>query len=134
MSSFTLPADYPRLQVVRSFHELVTMRFAGGVNALCWPRTLAGDFGEVVARLGAGEGIVTLDEERLRALPQQAPAPHSSSPAARHSARSPPAPSESPPVREPVEATAPRAGAVRSLPSAAAAPQRNLSATVCRMT
>lgn len=72
MSSFTLPADYPRLQVVRSFHELATTRFAGGVNALCWPRTLAGDFGEVVAGLGAGEGIVTLDEERLRALPVSA--------------------------------------------------------------
>ncbi len=69
MSSFTLPADYPRLQVVRSFHELVTTRFADGVNALCWPRTLAGDFSEVVARLGAGEGIVTLDDARLRALP-----------------------------------------------------------------
>lgn len=54
--------------MVRSFAELVATPFAGGVNALCWPRTLSGDFGEVVARLGAGEGIVPLDETRLNAL------------------------------------------------------------------
>jgi hypothetical protein len=54
---------------VRSFHELVTTPFADGVNALCWERTLPGDFGEVVAQLGAGEGIVALDEMRLSALP-----------------------------------------------------------------
>jgi len=53
---------------VGSFEELVTTPFAGGVNALCWPRLLPGDFGEVVAQLGAGEGIVTLDDARLRKL------------------------------------------------------------------
>jgi hypothetical protein len=51
---------------------LVATPFAGGVNALCWERTLPGDFGEVVALLGAGEGIVTLDEARLRGLPASA--------------------------------------------------------------
>jgi len=66
------PPNYPRIKVVNSFHELVTTPFAGGVNALCWPRTLAGDFGEVVERLGAGEGIVTLDDTRLRSLPVSA--------------------------------------------------------------
>lgn len=68
MPPFTLPADYPRIQRVHSFSELVTTRFADGVNALCWERTLAGDFAEVVARLGPGEGITAIDEERLRAL------------------------------------------------------------------
>lgn len=61
-----------RVRRVQSFHELVTTPFAGGVNALCWERTLPGDFGEIVAQLGAGEGIATLDEERLRALPVSA--------------------------------------------------------------
>jgi len=68
MKPFTLPSDYPRIQRVNSFQELVTTRFAGGVNALCWERTLAGDFGEVVERLGPGEAITTIDDDRLRAL------------------------------------------------------------------
>ncbi len=57
---------------VQSFDELISTRFADGVNALCWPRTLAGDFGEVVRLLGECEGIVALDEARLRALPVSA--------------------------------------------------------------
>ena len=68
MPPFILPSNYPRIQRVNSFEELVTTRFAAGVNALCWERTLAGDFGEVVARLGPGEAITTVDEARLRAL------------------------------------------------------------------
>ncbi len=57
-----------RLRPVSRFEELVTTRFGDGVNALCWPRTLAGDFGEIVAALGPGTGIVRLDERRLRRL------------------------------------------------------------------
>jgi hypothetical protein len=72
MSSFTIPPGYTRIRAVRSFHELVATPFAGGVNALCWPRPLPGDFGEIMALLGAGEGIVTLDETRLLALPVSA--------------------------------------------------------------
>ncbi len=69
-----LPTDNPQLRRVGSFHELVTTRFANGVNALCWERTLPGDYAEVVARLGASNSdpIVTLDEGRLRALPLSA--------------------------------------------------------------
>ena len=72
MSSFSLPSDYPRIQRVKSFQELVSTPFAGGVNALCWERTLAGNFSEVVEHLGVGEGITTLDEAQLRALPVSA--------------------------------------------------------------
>ena len=61
-------AGYPRIKTVRSFDELLTTPFADGVNALCWPRTLAGDFGEVVARIGGGEGIAILDDARLHSL------------------------------------------------------------------
>ena len=63
-----LPSDYNRIKVVNNFHELVTTPFGNGVNALCWPRALPGDFGEVVERLGIGEGIVTLDDTRLASL------------------------------------------------------------------
>lgn len=49
MTPFTLPPDYPRIQRVNSFQELVTTPFADCVNALCWQRTLPGDFSEVAA-------------------------------------------------------------------------------------
>ena len=68
MKTFTPPPGYARIQLVKSFHQLVATPFADGVNALCWERALAGDFAEVVARLGDAEGIVTLDDERLRSL------------------------------------------------------------------
>lgn len=66
--SFALPADYARVKRVGSFRELAAARFAGGVNALCWERAVPGDFAEVVARLGDGEGLVALEEDRLRTL------------------------------------------------------------------
>ena len=72
MTSFVLPAGYARIKTVKSFQELVTTPFAEGVNALCWPRVLPGDFGEVVEHLGAGEGIITLDDARLQSLPVSA--------------------------------------------------------------
>jgi hypothetical protein len=68
MTAFALPADYTRILRVNSFHELVTTPLDGGVNALCWQRTLPGDFGEVVACLAAGEGITTIDESQLEGL------------------------------------------------------------------
>ncbi|MDZ4405731.1 hypothetical protein [Prosthecobacter sp.] len=72
MTPFPLPADYARIRRVRSFEELVTTPLAEGVNALCWERALTGDFGEVVARLGEGEGIMPLDEAQLLVLPVSA--------------------------------------------------------------
>ena len=66
------PSSYQRIKVVGSFDELLATPFADGVNALCWPRTLPGDFAEVVGLLGVGEGITTLDEARLRSLPVSA--------------------------------------------------------------
>jgi len=69
---FALPPDYARVKAVHSFEELLTTRFADEVNALCWERTLPGDFGEVVEHLGAGEGIVRIDAEGLASLPVSA--------------------------------------------------------------
>ena len=65
---FTPPPGYHRIKVVGSFDELITTRFADGVNALCWERALPGDFGEIVQQLGSTEGITSLDEPRLDAL------------------------------------------------------------------
>jgi hypothetical protein len=68
MSSFSLPPDYPRIKRVSSFQELITTPFADGINALCWERTLSGDFAEVVGQLDASEGVATLDESLLVGL------------------------------------------------------------------
>ncbi|HAM72161.1 MAG TPA: hypothetical protein DCM86_11005 [Verrucomicrobiales bacterium] len=72
MTMFGPAAMNDRVRVVSSFEELVTTPFAAGVNALCWPRRLEGDFTEVVRLLGPGEGIVTLEEGLLRELPVSA--------------------------------------------------------------
>lgn len=63
-----LDAMCASIRTVSSFAELLATPLAGGVNALCWPRLLAGDFSEVVAKLKPGEGITNLDEARLLAL------------------------------------------------------------------
>ncbi len=68
MPSFSTPPGYTRIKVVHSFEELVSTRFEDGVNALCWERTLPGDFSEVVEQLAVSEGITTLDESLLNAL------------------------------------------------------------------
>jgi hypothetical protein len=70
MSAVTGTVAGARIQRVASFQELVATPFGGSVNALCWERVLPSGFGEVVARLGGdgGEGIVALDETRLRGL------------------------------------------------------------------
>jgi hypothetical protein len=66
--AFTSPDGYPRIKAVGSFDALISTPFRDGVNALCWPRELPGDFREIVERLGGGEGIVSIDDARLRSL------------------------------------------------------------------
>ena len=68
MTLFAPPLGYTRIKIVTSFHELTTTPLAGGVNAVCWQRSLPGNFSEVVERLGVGEGVTSLDESRLNAL------------------------------------------------------------------
>lgn len=62
-----------RVHHVSSFTELVGTPLTDGVNALCWPRSLPGDFGEIARLLAREEeGIHVLDEEELLALPASA--------------------------------------------------------------
>lgn len=66
------PAAYPRVKLVHSFAELIATPLADGINAVCWPRSLEGDYAEVVAALGPGpddEPLRPLDEATLHALP-----------------------------------------------------------------
>ena len=66
--TFIPPPGYTRIKVVGSFDELVSTPFGGDINAFCWPRTLPGNFGEIVERLVVSAGITTVDDDRLRSL------------------------------------------------------------------
>jgi hypothetical protein len=57
-----------QIRIVGSFDELVETPFSDGVNALCWPRRLPGDFENVVEHFPAGQGITPIDAGDLRAL------------------------------------------------------------------
>lgn len=67
-ATFTLPLDYRRIAVVDRFADLVATPLAGEINAVCWRRTLAGDFGEVAASVAAAGGVTEVDADRLAAL------------------------------------------------------------------
>jgi hypothetical protein len=69
MNPLFLISTDPCVKVVGSFEELVTTPFGDGVNALCWPRELPGDFAEVAGLLQGHSGITPLDEALLRSLP-----------------------------------------------------------------
>jgi hypothetical protein len=72
MNGPRIPTDYPRIRAVDSFAALVATPWSDGVNALCWPRSLPGDFGELVALASRhpvtrGAGAAVLDAEWLSA-------------------------------------------------------------------
>ncbi|MBC8094626.1 MAG: hypothetical protein H7Y43_02330 [Akkermansiaceae bacterium] len=61
-------SEYSRIKLVKSFQELIATPFENGLNALCWQRTLPGNFGEVVEHLVVGDGITTLHDSQLNRL------------------------------------------------------------------
>ncbi len=66
-----LRMDAPPFFRVRNLSELARSPFPTGVNALCWERTLPGDYAEIVRLIGHGNGepITPLDEALLLGLP-----------------------------------------------------------------
>ena len=54
---------------VPNFEDLVTMPYTGIINAMCWTRTLTGDFGEIVRKVELTGNITTIEPEELCALP-----------------------------------------------------------------
>lgn len=56
------------IKVVSSFEDLVVTPFQDRINAICWQRTLKGDFAEIVSKLNARENITIIDEETLESL------------------------------------------------------------------
>jgi hypothetical protein len=53
---------------VTNFQDLVSSPFHGTMNAVCWSRTLTGDFAEIVNKVAINENITVLEEEALREL------------------------------------------------------------------
>ena len=66
--SLSLPPGCACVKVVNDLHALVTTPLQDGINALCWPRVLPGDFHAVLNALPAGGGIVPVDEDQLAGL------------------------------------------------------------------
>jgi hypothetical protein len=63
-----LPSDYDRIKVVNSFDELVKTPMGPRINALCWQRTLDGNFNELAELLHNENEITPLDEELFSSL------------------------------------------------------------------
>lgn len=53
---------------VTNFHDLVSGKFHGDINALCWSRELKGDFEEIIKKVELKGNITTIEEEELRIL------------------------------------------------------------------
>ncbi len=61
----------PSLETVKqvaSFEELITTDFAYSMNAICWERTLEGDFSEIVNKLTDIDTTIQIGEEQLTQL------------------------------------------------------------------
>lgn len=57
-----------QIAVVNSVTELTTTEFKGSTNALCWHRTLEGDFEELVSKITLKESITEVSPRTLKAL------------------------------------------------------------------
>lgn len=73
LDSMSFLSDYPlsghpQVGMVSSFSGLVHTEFSGLINALCWQRSLAGDFKEIVSQLQLEEDITEVSAEDLLAL------------------------------------------------------------------
>jgi len=58
-----------QIKVVSSFDELTNTGFVEAQNAICWRRTLTGDFKEIVAKLQLKENVTDISAQELLALP-----------------------------------------------------------------
>jgi hypothetical protein len=57
-----------QIKYVSNFHDLVQTPFEGNCNAICWNRTLEGDFSEIVQKIELSSNMVVISEEELLAL------------------------------------------------------------------
>jgi hypothetical protein len=57
-----------QIKCVTNFQDLVSTPFTGDINAICWTRTLTGDFSEIVKKVELSGNITTIEQEELREL------------------------------------------------------------------
>lgn len=57
-----------QIRCVTNFQDLVGTPFHGAINALCWTRSLRGDFAEIVNRIELNENIAVVEPEHLQQL------------------------------------------------------------------
>lgn len=60
-----LPPAADQIGFVSNFKDLVSTPFDGDINAICWSRTLTGDFAEIVNKVTLNDNIVVLEEAAL---------------------------------------------------------------------
>ena len=63
-----LPDAGQPMPPVTNFEALVSTPFHGAINAICWSRTLTGDFAEIVNKIALHENITVLEPKELCAL------------------------------------------------------------------
>ena len=68
MENSSQPLYQDRIKLVTSFDELTSTPFKGKINAICWPREIKGNFGNIVEHFTLPEGRCTLEESRLKEL------------------------------------------------------------------
>lgn len=54
---------------VANFQDLISTPFNGDINAICWTRTLTGNFSEIIDKVASTENITVIEDDDLRALP-----------------------------------------------------------------
>ena len=57
-----------QIHCVTNFQDLVSTPFSGEMNAICWTRTLSGDFSEIVKKVALSGNITTIEQEELYEL------------------------------------------------------------------
>ncbi|MBK9734702.1 MAG: DUF1826 domain-containing protein [Saprospiraceae bacterium] len=57
-----------QFQYVTNFHDLINTPFQGEINAICWTRTLKGDFSEIVHKIELTENMTEVDQDELLGL------------------------------------------------------------------
>jgi hypothetical protein len=63
----TLPSEQQTLTVTH-FNDLVNTPFQGSINAVCWKRTLQGDFSEIVNSFSLDGNMMEISPDELREL------------------------------------------------------------------
>jgi hypothetical protein len=62
------PFEKQHIQFVSNFQDLTSLPFLGETNAMCWNRSLVGDFSEIVDQIELNDAMKVIELEELRAL------------------------------------------------------------------